>query len=467
MTKAVSEELHGKITPSGATPTPPVLSLQTMESHEKKDNTCSSSSSDDESDGLFAFQSALQADLHTGKSLPDAVRSLFDGLHEDTELPKKNREKLRRLNLSAPVLSALSNTPSLRNDVHTVAQMCYTVYQLAEDQIESLRNVRERLDLPLESLGDVAELIARAENIIVLAGAGVSVSCGIPDFRSKGGLYDTVLERYGLSDPQAIFDLEEFKMDPSLFYSFAKDVMPDNSLQPSLTHRFVAELQKQGKLTRVYSQNIDGLETRAGVSEDCLVLCHGSFLTATCMRRTCRTRVAGSDIANKVAQGIVPTCQKCNAKGGDDEEDGDDAESMGVLKPDIVFFGESLPKKVNSCLETDVENADLVLVLGTSLQVAPVARIPELFKNKVPRILVNRETVDYDFDIELLGDCDVIVNALKRHLKWDEEEGGKSIGDDNDENEMDVLRFVPPRRFMFKGATEGTEGNDDSSPESD
>eukprot|EP00177_Eucheuma_denticulatum_P004580 GFKZ01008328.1.p1 GENE.GFKZ01008328.1~~GFKZ01008328.1.p1 ORF type:complete len:472 (+),score=77.96 GFKZ01008328.1:167-1582(+) len=443
------------------------------------DMTVDSDSDSSGDSSSSAFYGLLVAETAAGNDLAKAVTNLFDSVGL--------KGRVQNIDLAKPVLTALSTSPDLANDLRTVARMCEAVYQLARDE---LRPGRQRLELKLGELADVADLVSRANNIVVLTGAGVSVSCGIPDFRSKGGLYDTVLERYGLTDPQAIFDVEEFRMDPRLFYSFAKDVMPSKDLQPSPTHRFVAELEKKGKLLRNYSQNIDGLERRAGVSEERVILCHGSFLTATCMRRTCRATIAGDEIAAEVARGAVPLCRVCGAdsdkkpnndESEDDEDDGGeyDVESMGVLKPDIVFFGENLPKRVSENLEKDVSKADMLLVLGTSLQVAPVARIPQYFAQGVPRILVNRELVSYDFDIELLGNCDAVVAHLRRALGWDtrptksnestREESNSTEGTSEDmgpdaSTEVQV-QFKPPRRFLFPGALENeSDLEDDDDP---
>lgn len=331
---------------------------------------------------------------------------------------------------------------------------------------------RLRLDLNIQGIKDVVKLIEAAENIVVLSGAGVSVSCGVPDFRSAGGIYETVLERFDLADPQAIFDLTEFRLNPNLFYSFAKDIMPSESLRPSPTHLFIAELDRRGKLLRNYSQNIDGLEHRAGISPSRLVLCHGSFLTATCMLRTCRKQVWGSLILDDVKAGKVPMCQFCSAtaarrRGSESDDDGDDdaSEWASVMKPDIVFFGEGLPDSVANNLEHDAPVADLVLVLGTSLQVAPVAHIPRVFLDDVPRLLVNRELVGDNFDVELLGNCDVVVAELCRKLGWTSG-GATEVESDGDGAEKAVYEFRHPRRFLFAGAIDDDSEGESSGDES-
>lgn len=117
---------------------------------------------------------------------------------------------------------------------------------------------------------DAVELLKRSKNIIVLTGAGISTSLGIPDFRSKGtGLYSK-LEHLGLNDPQEIFDIQLFRDDPSLFYSVARDILTETE-RFSPTHAFIALLEKKGKLLTNYSQNIDNLESKAGISPNKLI----------------------------------------------------------------------------------------------------------------------------------------------------------------------------------------------------
>lgn len=311
----------------------------------------------------------------------------------------------------------------------------------------------------MSHFADVAHLLRRAKNVVALVGAGVSVSCGIPDFRSAHGLYHSVAERFGLSDPQQIFCIDHFEDDPSMFFEFASQIMPQPHVRPSPTHRFLAELQSRRRLLRLYSQNIDGLEKRAGVSEQRTVLCHGSFLTATCTSRACKRRVKGTSIAPQVAAGLVPRCIKCQKNSDDD--------SGGVLKPDIVFFGEKLPNRVADCLETDIEKADLLLVFGTSLQVAPVSKIPAMFYGHVPSVLVNRELVAGHFDVELLGDCDDVVAALRAELGWHDRSAARYVDDARGAagaaTTNVAYHFVPPKRFLF--ANVGSEGARRDDPE--
>ena len=131
------------------------------------------------------------------------------------------------------------------------------------------------------SLERAAALIesGRASNIVVMCGAGVSVSAGIPDFRTPGtGLYDNLVD-YGLPYPEAIFDSDYFPTNPAPFYRLCKDLWPGN-YSPTPAHRFLARLHAHGKLRRCYTQNIDSLESAAGLPPDLVVAAHGNFDSA-------------------------------------------------------------------------------------------------------------------------------------------------------------------------------------------
>ncbi|KAL2828903.1 hypothetical protein BDW59DRAFT_170692 [Aspergillus cavernicola] len=264
------------------------------------------------------------------------------------------------------------------------------------------------------SIDDVVKLLKESKNIIVLTGAGISTSLGIPDFRSKDtGLYSQ-LEHLGLSDPQEVFDIHIFREDPSVFYSIAKDILPTEK-KYSPTHGFIRLLQDQGKLLTNYTQNIDNIEANAGVLPENIVQCHGSFAMATCVK--CQYKVSGDEIYDEIKKGVVPECAQClkqiaedasklqgqkrkrNSTGAhrdrknEDSSDEDDYEipTPGVMKPDITFFGEDLPDEFGRrLLHNDRDKVDLVIVIGTSLKVAPVAEVPGVLPSHVPQIYISR-----------------------------------------------------------------------------
>lgn len=133
------------------------------------------------------------------------------------------------------------------------------------------RELQKRAKLSqYNTVDDAVELLKKSKNIIVLTGAGISTSLGIPDFRSKGtGLYDKVAH-LGLGDPQDVFDIKTFEDDPTIFYSVARDIMVETE-RVSPTHAFIAMLEKREKLLTNYSQNIDNLESKAGISPGKLI----------------------------------------------------------------------------------------------------------------------------------------------------------------------------------------------------
>jgi NAD-dependent histone deacetylase SIR2 len=141
--------------------------------------------------------------------------------------------------------------------------------------------------------------MAKAQNIMIVTGAGVSVSCGIPDFRSETGIYSR-LQEYQLDDPQQMFDIEYFRDSPEIFYSFAKELYPSNYV-PSPSHQFVKLVEDQGKLLRNYTQNIDTLEQKANIKN--VVNCHGSFATASCV--TCGYKCDGKEIEHYIFSQVI------------------------------------------------------------------------------------------------------------------------------------------------------------------
>lgn len=284
--------------------------------------------------------------------------------------------------------------------------------------IKKVRVMRSRLP-DFYNIGHVLEKIKSANKILVITGAGISTSLGIPDFRSSKGFY-TKLESLGLSDPQEVFDLEFFHTDPNIFYSIAHMILPPENVYSPL-HSFIRLLQDKNKLLRNYTQNIDNLESYAGIDPEKLIQCHGSFAHATCV--TCKYKVKGDKIFDSIRQKEIAYCPKCKAmrKKLLNNEDAFVPESYGVMKPDITFFGEPLPSRFHDMIAKDLFDCDLLISIGTSLKVAPVADIVEKVPPEIPQVLINRDTIDHcNFDISLLGYCDDVASYLCNKL---DEEG--------------------------------------------
>lgn len=322
------------------------------------------------------------------------------------------------------------------------------IEKLSAEMIEAHhRPQRERLQ-HLNTLQDVAELISRSNNIVVLTGAGISTSCGIPDFRSKDGIYSKFdYRKFGLGDSQELFDITVFKEDPSIFYSFASELLPKKE-QYSPTHAFISLLQSKGKLRRNYTQNIDNIEITAGITPDRLVQCHGSIGFAKCM--DCGFQAMLNDIKSNILKGDVPLCHSCVTSTTDfahdsahrkrkkqkkgpsfsSDPDNDDsapmnARSRGVLKPGLTFFGEPLDDKFRVTLfeENDINESDMLLCIGTSLKVAPVSGIVDVLPPTTPQIYIGRERVrNANFDVSIFAEaCDSVCYVLARLLGWESE----------------------------------------------
>ncbi|WFD39681.1 NAD-dependent histone deacetylase sir2 [Malassezia japonica] len=342
-----------------------------------------------------------------------------------------------------------------RNVLEEAESNPYAVLPLLKMVLTRILRQRQKLD-EFNTLEDVLRLLRTSKKIVVLCGAGISVSCGIPDFRSKDGIYAILAqeEKYELDDPSDMFDKEVFLRDPSLFYSFAHSIYPAN-FQPSASHYFVKQLEERGKLLRMYSQNIDTLEQKAGISR--VLQCHGSFATATCTDPSCGYKVDGSVIRDDLLAKRIPACPRCTARredadarrrakrpktsamwGGDESEDESDL-AYGIMKPDITFFGEKLPDEFDRCVFADREEVDLILVMGTSLKVAPVADLLTHLPSNVPVVLLNRTPITHmAMDVMLLGDSDGIVQYLGKELGW---EGSHSDAQPERVGESHVYKF--------------------------
>jgi len=216
-----------------------------------------------------------------------------------------------------------------------------------------------------------AELIGRSRCVVALTGAGISTAAGIPDFRGPQGLY--VTRRY---DTEKVFEIRWFRRAPEFFYEFSRDfVATAKDVRPTFTHRFLAELEKEGRLSGVVTQNIDILHQLAGSRT--VVELHGSYRSATCTGCGGKQReLTYAWWERAMGTGPTPPVALC-------------PDCRGVLKPDIVFFGELVHGFDEA--ERMVARCDLLLVLGSSLQVAPASLLP--YETTATTVVVNRGEV--------------------------------------------------------------------------
>jgi NAD-dependent deacetylase len=202
---------------------------------------------------------------------------------------------------------------------------------------------------------ELARLIAAADRVVALTGAGISVPSGIPDFRSPGtGLWERV-------DPMEVAHIDAFQRDPKRFWGFYAQRFDSLAhTQPNGAHRALAAMEAADLLQAVITQNVDQLHRKAGTRE--LVEVHGSIAGCVCLR--CGTSVTRAHARSRIAADPdgVPRCEGCDAP----------------LKPQVVLFGEPLPEGALLRAQQLCERADVLLCIGSSLEVYPVAGLPEL-----------------------------------------------------------------------------------------
>jgi NAD-dependent deacetylase len=202
------------------------------------------------------------------------------------------------------------------------------------------------------SAGQLAELLREANRVVALTGAGISVPSGIPDFRSPGtGLWEHV-------NPMEVAHIDAFRRDPKRFWAFYGERFQTlDAKRPNRAHEVLAELERAGLLDAVITQNIDRLHERAGSRE--LVEVHGTIAHSSCLR--CGAQYPLDDVRSRQTADPdgIPRCD-CGAP----------------LKPDVVLFGEYLPVDQIAKAEQLAASADLMLCIGSSLEVYPVAELP-------------------------------------------------------------------------------------------
>lgn len=196
-------------------------------------------------------------------------------------------------------------------------------------------------------------IIKNSKHFVVLTGAGISTLSGIPDFRGVGGLYS----RKDI-DANKLFDINYFKKDPTYYYKNSRDFLYEKAAQPNIVHQTLAKLESMGLLQAVITQNIDILHQKAGSKK--VFELHGSPMVHYCMK--CQKEFDFDTILKIIQKDEIPYCPECG----------------GIIKPKIVFFGESLPEYDLENAEYHAKMADFLLVLGTSLTVYPAAAIPQI-----------------------------------------------------------------------------------------
>jgi NAD-dependent deacetylase len=242
-----------------------------------------------------------------------------------------------------------------------------------------------RVESRQDAAAALAALIRKSDSVVALTGAGISVPSGIPDFRSPGkGLWEKV-------DPMEVAHIDAFHRDTKRFWQFYRPRFADlGAREPNRAHEILAELECDGGLSAVVTQNIDRLHAKAGSER--VIEVHGSIATSSCT--SCSASYPLENVGELFDTDGVATCACC----------------MGKVKPDVVLFGELLPEAAITEAQELAANADLLLCIGSSLEVYPVAGLPELTLSAGGRIaIVTQGPTPYDGEAAVKLDGDVVA----------------------------------------------------------
>lgn len=241
-----------------------------------------------------------------------------------------------------------------------------------------------------EGIRAARELIQHSRHIVALTGAGISTPSGIPDFRSpESGLW-------GLSDPMEVATIWAFRRRPEAFFEWVRPLAQQIlRAKPNQAHKALAELERVGKLHAVITQNIDDLHRRAGSTR--VLELHGHLREATCTR--CFEIAPALPLFKRlIERGEEPRC-RCG----------------GILKPNVILFGEMLPQDILADSKAEVAACDLMIVAGSSLEVAPAGDLPQMaVENGAKLVIVNYDQthVDHLADVIIRGDVAKVLPAI-------------------------------------------------------
>ena len=211
------------------------------------------------------------------------------------------------------------------------------------------------------------EMIEESEHIVFLGGAGVSTESGIPDFRSRDGLYNKKEKRFNSYKPEYLLSYDCLSKKSAVFFDYFRRNLDCRSIEPNDAHRKLAEMEQRGKLDGVITQNIDGLHQKAGSRKVCEI--HGSALRSYCV--SCRTEY-GQDFIFESDEDI-PHCPKCGK----------------MVRPDVTLYGEFLPQRAYEEAVALIRYADLLMIGGTSLEVGSAANLAHMYHGKY-LVIINK-----------------------------------------------------------------------------
>ena len=245
------------------------------------------------------------------------------------------------------------------------------------------------------AIEDAAELLRKAKRIVILTGAGISSPSGIPDFRSEGsGLWSR-------DEPMEVASLTAFRTSPERFFNWFRPLAGQIfNAKPNAAHKALVELENAGRDLAVVTQNIDGLHQKAGSVR--VVEMHGTLRTLSCTE-CFKQHESGSFLELYIKEGNIPRCLSCN----------------GILKPDVILFGEQLPQLAWLDARRAARQCDLMLVAGSSLEVLPVAGLPMQALDRGAHLIVVNQTPTYvnvRADVVFMDDVATIIPEIAKRV---------------------------------------------------
>lgn len=247
----------------------------------------------------------------------------------------------------------------------------------------------------LAAIEDTAELFRKSKRVVILTGAGISTPSGIPDFRSEGsGLWSR-------DEPMEVASLATFRAFPERFFNWFRPLAGQIfNAKPNAAHNALTELEYAGRELTIVTQNIDGLHQKAGSKH--VVEMHGTIQTLSCTE--CFKQFVSEPFLNAyVAEGKIPRCLNCN----------------GILKPDVILFGEQLPQSAWLEAQRETRRCDLMLVAGSSLEVLPVAGLPMQALDRGAHLVIINNTPTYlnvRADVVILNDVVKIIPEIAKRV---------------------------------------------------
>lgn len=239
------------------------------------------------------------------------------------------------------------------------------------------------------------EYIEESNNIVFFGGAGVSTESGIPDFRSKDGLYNQHDIQFDKYEPEYLLSRECLYNNPKVFYEFYRQKMDTRNIKPNITHNVLAKMERIGKLKAIVTQNIDGLHQKAG-SKNVFEI-HGTTQRNYCSK--CKKEYPSDYIFT--VNDVIPKC-----------------ECRGQIRPDVTLYGEQLPENAVMCAINAIQKADMLIVGGTSLQVYPAANYVSYFSGE-HLVVINREKIKVMLNEKTdLMIVDSLGNIFREIDKW-------------------------------------------------